>query len=65
MSLKIHLNWGIGFSRKIGEGLCKKGGFSKNGRDVWFFTVLCMRLMLPGTILEEHGHRFIEFGQPE
>ena len=65
MSLKIHQDCGIGFSRKIGEELSKKGGFSKSGGDVWFFTVLCRRLMLPGTILEEHGHRFIEFGQPE
>ena len=30
-----------------------------------FFTVLCMRLMLQGTILEEHEYFFIDFGRPE
>ena len=30
-----------------------------------FFTMFCMTLMLPGTILEKHGYCFIDFGCPK
>ena len=30
-----------------------------------FYSVLCMRLVLPGTILEEHGYCIINFGCPK
>ena len=45
--------------------MAKRGNSVKMEGMSDYFTVLCMTLMLPGTILEEHGYCFIDFGHPK